>query len=111
VQTFQQRNEGKTLDEMHDELVRECEAENLRQANPCGLPGGFFRVEDLRGNFLRDDFYCPRCKIHVKGTNLQPQGVKHCGKVETPDAGFFAVIKSLGVKSYTFVDGRAQQCR
>jgi hypothetical protein len=96
--------DNKSLDEQHDLLLAECNAENLRQNNPMNFPSGFFRVESLSGKYVRDDFYCPSCKIHVKGTNHQPQGVKHCGKTETPKVGFGALIKSLGVKSLTYVD-------
>jgi hypothetical protein len=96
----------KSLDEQHDMLVRECEAENIRQTNPMNLPGGFFRVESMSGKYVRDDFYCPRCKIHVRGTNFMPQGVKHCGTAELPKKGFVALLTSLGVKSYTWVDKR-----
>jgi hypothetical protein len=94
----------KSLDEQHELLLDECNAENIRQSNPMNLPDGFFSVESLSGKYVREDFYCPRCKIHVKGTNLMPQGVKHCGKTETPKVGFVAMVKSLGVKSYTWVD-------
>lgn len=104
TEAYERKNFGKSLDEQFAEIAADCEAENIRQTNPMNLPGGFFRVESLSGKYVRDDFYCTRCKIHVKGTNLMPQGVKHCGKTETPTVGFVAMVKSLGVKSYTWVD-------
>jgi hypothetical protein len=91
---------------MHDELVRECEEENKRQDNPMNLPVGFFRVESMSGQYVRDDHYCPRCKVHTKGVNRMPQGVKHCGKTEVRPVGFFEMVKSLRVKSLVWVDKR-----
>lgn len=61
------------------------DADAKLQANPKGLPNGFFLVQNPQGKRLGFGFFCKRCSLHIPG--YAPAQVKHCGTVtELPKA-------------------------